>query len=128
MGVRERIELIGGDYGADRWPTAFDAVLMSGIFHRESPEGCRRLLQNARRSLLPGGMVVVADVLTDAGGATPAFAALFGLNMFLSAPDGGVHADADVMEWMRAAGFHPVETRPFPPPMPHRVVLGWKAE
>jgi hypothetical protein len=43
---------------------------------------------------------VVSDVFTDEGGALPTFAAMFGLNMMLTAPDGGVHADADVMRWM----------------------------
>ena len=53
-------------------------------------------------------------------------AALFGLNMRLTAPDGQVHADADVARWMADAGFGQVDTRPFPPPMPHRLVTGVK--
>jgi len=44
--------------------------------------------------------------------------------MMLSAPDGGVHADADVAAWMEEAGCSRIERRPFPPPMPHRVVIG----
>ena len=73
---------------------------------------------------MPNGLLVVSDVFTDAGGAGPAFAALFGLNMLLTAPDGGVHADADVAAWMRDEGLEVVQMQPFPPPMPHRVVIG----
>ena len=64
------------------------------------------------------------DVFTDAGGCSPPFATLFGLNMALTAPDGTVHADADVAAWMREAGFDRIEVRALPPPMPHRVVQG----
>ena len=67
-----------------------------------------------------------SDVFTDAGGTSPAFATLFGLNMMLTAPQGGVHSDQDVMAWMARQGFDQVESRPFPPPMPHRVVTGRK--
>ena len=55
-----------------------------------------------------------------------AFSALFGISMMLTAPDGCVHADADVADWMEAAGFTGIDRKPFPPPMPHRVVTGVK--
>ena len=66
---------------------------------------------------------MVGDVFTDAGGSSPPFAALFGLNMLLTAPAGCVHADADVARWMQEAGFASTDVVAFPPPMPHRVVL-----
>jgi hypothetical protein len=46
--------------------------------------------------------------------------------MMLSAVDGGVHADEDVADWMADAGLTAVEILPFPPPMPHRIVIGRK--
>ena len=70
---------------------------------------------------------MVSDVFTDEGGAQPTFAAMFGLNMMLTAADGGVHADADVKRWMAESGFTELRTMPLPPPMPHRVVMGLKA-
>jgi predicted O-methyltransferase YrrM len=119
----DRVETLAGDYKEVPFPQANDAVLISGVFHRESEETCRALIARARDALLPGGLLIVSDVFTDADGATPVFAALFGLNMMLSAPEGGVHADADVVAWMEQCGFRSIERRPFPPPMPHRVVL-----
>ena len=124
MGAAGRVDTLPGDYHATPFPAGNDVVLMSGIFHRETPATCRALVRRAWEALVPGGLLVVGDVFADAGGAAPAFAALFGINMMLSAPDGGVHADADVASWMTEAGFSAVERRPFPPPMPHRVVLG----
>lgn len=126
MGVADRVMTCAGDYTATPFPGPNDVVLISGVFHRETGSGCRRLIEKASRSLDPGGLLVVCDVFTDADGATPAFAALFGLNMLLTAPDGGVHADADVAGWMEQANFETDPVVDFPGPLPHRVIVGRK--
>jgi hypothetical protein len=51
---------------------------------------------------------------------------MFGLNMMLTASDGGMHSDADVKRWMADSGLGDLRVVPLPPPMPHRVVLGVK--
>ena len=99
---------------------------MSGMFHRETEKACRSLIERAAACLEPGGLLVVSDVFTDLGGSQPTFAAMFGLNMMLTAPDGGVHSDADVQRWMGDSGFRDLRMAPLPPPMPHRVVFGVK--
>jgi SAM-dependent methyltransferase len=124
MGVPERVCHQAGDYTSTPYPGGQDVVLISGVFHRETEAGCRDLIARAQDALVPGGLLVISDVFTDAGGAEPLFAALFGLNMLLTADDGGVHADADAADWMRDAGLVAIERRQFPPPMPHRVVVG----
>ena len=101
-------------------------MLISGVFHRETGEGCRQLIDKASESLTPGGLLIICDVFTDAGGTGPTFATLFGLNMLLTAADGGVHADADVAAWMEQAGFRTEPVVDFPGPMPHRVIVGKK--
>lgn len=126
MGVAERVKMVPGDYTQTPFPPGQDVVLISGVFHREHEERCRDLIARAYASLTPGGLLLVSDVFADAGGTHPAFAALFGLNMMLTAPDGGVHADVDVATWIGEAGFSRSEIRPFPPPMPHRLVVGEK--
>lgn len=127
MGMADRVGVLPGDFNTTDFPGGNDVVLVSGVFHRESEQGCRVLIQRGFEALERGGLLVVGDVFTDAGGASPPFAALFGLNMLLTAPAGCVHADADVARWMLEAGFSSADTRAFPPPMPHRVVLGVKA-
>lgn len=125
-GASERVSLRDGDYHSADFGKGKDVVLMSGMFHRESAAACRGLVERAVACLEPGGLLVVSDVFTDEGGTQPAFATLFGLNMMLTAPDGGVHADAEVMRWMKDAGLRELRTLPLPPPMPHRVVMGVK--
>ena len=125
-GASERVVLRDGDYHSADFGSGKDVVLMSGMFHRESASACRGLIQRAAACLDPAGLLVVSDVFTDEDGAHPSFAAMFGLNMMLTAPDGGVHADADVKRWMAECGFVELRTLPLPPPMPHRVVIGVK--
>ncbi len=125
-GASERVSLRDGDYHTAAFGSGKDVVLMSGMFHRETEQACRSLIERATDCLVPGGLLVVSDVFTDEGGTHPAFAAMFGLNMMLTAPDGGVHADSDVKRWMAGSGLHDLRTVPLPPPMPHRVVLGVK--
>ena len=104
-GASERVVLRDGDYHSADFGSGKDVVLMSGMFHRETEQACRGLIERAAACLNPGGLLVVSDVFTDQGGCQPTFAAMFGLNMMLTAPDGGVHADADVMRWMADIGF-----------------------
>ena len=125
-GASDRVTLRDGDYHSADFGSGKDVVLMSGMFHRETEQACRSLIARAAACLNAGGLLVVSDVFTDQGGSHPAFAAMFGLNMMLTAPDGGVHADADVKNWMADSGFRDLRMLPLPPPMPHRVLLGVK--
>ncbi|MBS0365163.1 MAG: methyltransferase domain-containing protein [Proteobacteria bacterium] len=124
QGAAPRVTFIEGDYHTTPFGVHRDVVLMSGMFHRESPSNCRRLIAKAYDSLDPDGLLIVSDVFTDASGIAPVFATLFGLNMMLTAPEGGVHASPDVAAWLKDAGCVEVSERPFPPPMPHRIVCG----
>lgn len=125
-GASSRVTLRDGDYHTADFGSGKDLVLMSGMFHRESEHDCRALIQRAAACLQPGGLLVVSDVFTDEGGAQPPFAAMFGLNMMLTAPNGGVHADADVQRWMLDCGLRDPRMAALPPPMPHRVVMAVK--
>lgn len=126
MGVASRVTTHAGDYTKTPFPGNNDVVLISGVFHRETENGCRQLIDKALNSLVAGGMLIICDVFTDADGAGPKFATMFGLNMLLTAADGCVHADADVAAWMEQAGFTTEAVVNFPGPMPHRVIIGKK--
>jgi SAM-dependent methyltransferase len=126
MGVADRVGTFAGDYTRTPFPEHNDVVLISGVFHRETADGCKQLIARASKCLDPGGSLIICDVFTDADGAGPAFATMFGLNMLLTAVDGGVHADADVASWMEQAGFRTEPVIDFPGPMPHRVLVGRK--
>ena len=126
LGMIDRVDVLPGDFNTTAFPEGNDVVLISAVFHGESEQACRTLIDRAFACLQSGGLLVVGDVFTDAGGSGPPFATLFGLNMLLTAPAGGVHADADVARWMEDAGFGATEIQAFPAPMPHRAVIGIK--
>ncbi len=126
LGVAAQVSTAKLDYMQDDFPGGNDVVLISGVFHRESEATCRGFIRRAAQALQPGGLLMISDVFADAGGSSPLFATLFGLNMMLTAPDGGVHADEDVASWMQDEGFAEINKVAFPPPMPHRIVTGVK--
>src|SRR5688572_12269346 len=60
-GCEDRIQLRPGDYLTSDFGTGFDAVLLSGMMHRETAETCRLLLRKSYDAMEPGGLVVVGD-------------------------------------------------------------------
>ena len=125
FGLSDRIECRAGDYHTDEYEAgAYDAVTIFGALHQESPEQIVDILKRARRALRPGGRLFVLDMMTDATRTAPKFSALFAVNMALTTTNGWVFSDAELKNWMRAAGFRPGETRLAPPPMPHWLVTG----
>lgn len=127
MGKQEQVSTYPGDYHTTEFPGGNDVVLISGVFHRENEADCRKLIKKAADSLSDNGMLIISDVFADAGCCSPVFATLFAVNMLLTAENGGIHADADVMDWMADAGFIGLASKNFPPPMPHRLIAGYKS-
>ncbi len=126
LGVSDQVTTQPLNYMQDDFPQNNDVVLISGVFHRETEQTCRGFIRRAYEALDVGGMLIVSDVFTDAGGKSPLFATLFGLNMMLTATDGEVHADEDVASWMEQQNFADIHKVSFPQPMPHRIVTGIK--
>jgi cyclopropane fatty-acyl-phospholipid synthase-like methyltransferase len=126
-GAADRIELKSGDYQTASFGSGYDAALLSGIMHRETPETCRLLLRKTFDAMVSGGMVVVSDVFFENDDRnSPPFATYFALNMMLMAEHGTTHAKTGMAAWMKEAGFAQVEVRDLPPPNPHSLVIGIK--
>lgn len=123
FGVTDRVSCLPGDYLKTPFPKGYDVVLISGVFHGETEANCQNLITKARECLGDGGQLIICDVFTEDDGSKPQFATLFGLNMLLTAPHGGVHAEMDVTGWLQDAGFDAIELHPFPPPLSHRLLL-----
>lgn len=122
QGMAERVVHKDADVFADDLGHGHDAVLVSGLLHREPAAACQALLARLKDALEPGGVIYIVDVMRDASRVGPPFAALFGLNMFLTSERGGCHADVDHVSWLEQLGFtHAEVTRPIPP-MVHTIV------
>jgi len=128
-GLSGKIECRAGDYRSDVYESgAYDAVTVFGALHQESPEDAAGILKRAADALRPGGRIYVLDMMTDASRTDPPFSALFAVNMALTMPNGWVFSDAELKEWLAAAGFKDAQTRAVPPPMPHWLVSALKKQ
>jgi hypothetical protein len=126
-GCSDRITLRPGNYLTSDFGSEYDAVLLSGMMHRETAETCQMLLHKTAAALESGGMVVVSDVFSDDDRKeTPAFAVYFALNMMLTSADGSAHAKTEMARWLSDAGFINVTIRDLPPPNPHSLIIGFK--
>ncbi len=127
QGMAERVIHRDADVLTADLGTGHDAVLVSGLLHREPAEACKALIGRLRDALEPGGVIYLVDVMRDQTRVGPPFAALFGLNMFLTSERGGCHADVDHVAWLEQLGFtDPSITRPTPP-MVHTIVRAIRA-
>jgi 2-polyprenyl-3-methyl-5-hydroxy-6-metoxy-1,4-benzoquinol methylase len=129
-GCSDRIDTRPGNYLTADFGSGYDAVLLSGMMHREQPEACQLLLRKAFAALDAGGIVIVSDVFFDDEARTePPFATFFALSMALTAVHGTTHSKLHMARWMTDAGFSEIEIRDLPKPNPHRLVIGhrsWK--
>lgn len=126
-GCSDLISTRPGNYLTSDFGTGYDAVLLSGMMHREKPEACQLLLRKAFAALDPGGLVIVSDVFFDDEQRTdPPFATFFSLSMALTAVHGTTHSKLHMARWMEEAGFGEIEVRDLPKPNPHRLVIGHK--
>jgi hypothetical protein len=126
-GCEDRIELRPGSYLTSSFGSGYDAVLLSGMMHRESGDTCRLLLRKSFDAMDRGGLVVVSDVFFDDDRKTsPPFAIHFALNMMLTSNEGSAHAKTAMARWLSEAGFEHVQVKDLPPPNPHSLVVGTK--
>ena len=83
----------------------YDLIFISHLFHSYSPEDNRRILDNCRKGLNPGGRIVVQEFLIDDTLTQPTMGALFAVNMLVNTEAGRCYAPAEIASWMRDAGL-----------------------
>jgi SAM-dependent methyltransferase len=108
-GLTDRISLIAGDFRTDALPRGFDLVLLSNVLHGQSAETNQRILVEVYGTLEPGGELVLRDVLMNEDRTSPAFGALFTVNLLLHSAAGRCYTFAEVSGWLAAVGFHDLE-------------------
>ena len=118
-GMQDRVHTTGGDYHTDVFPRDMDVVNFFGVLHQESPEAILDLFKRAYDALVPGGLIHVLDMMTDASHTQPQFSALFAVNMALTTKNGWVFSDDELEGWLNEAGFVDFSCGALPQPMPH---------
>jgi ubiquinone/menaquinone biosynthesis C-methylase UbiE len=104
-GLADRVKTVAGDFEADPLGGAFDLAFLSAILHGNSAAQNRALLRKAAEALNPRGQLVVQDFIMAEDRTTPAFGALFALNMLVGTEAGDTYTESLVRGWMEEAGL-----------------------
>lgn len=112
------IEAIGGDM--NEWLPAgpFDAIYFGNTSHMYGPGENKKLFDRMRRSLAPGGLLVVREFVRGMSEE----AALFAVNMLVLTPRGNTYTTEEYKEWLLDVGFADVEVVPIPGLVSHLVL------
>ena len=111
-GLTGSIRTLRGDMLMDDIGSGYDLVWLSNVVHGMGAEGIRGLFCKVHGALAPGGRLLLRDFLLDDDKASPAFGAVFALNMLVNTPAGSCYSRAEYREWLTAAGFDEPEDLP----------------
>lgn len=104
-GLRERIDVMAGDFLKDDIGSNYDFVWVSQILHSHDESQCQLIIRKCVEALTAGGRLAIQDFFLNDDGYTPLEAALFSVHMLAVTPGGRSYKHREVGEWMRAAGL-----------------------
>jgi acetylserotonin N-methyltransferase len=103
-GVADRVDTAAVDMFRQPWPTGYDAIFFSNIWHDWNVRTCTWLAERAYEALPRGGRIMLHEMLLDDDGAGPATAASFSMLMLL-ATQGQQFTFGELKAILESAGF-----------------------
>ena len=100
-----RVTLVPGDFLVDDLPAGADYAWVSAIVHMLDRQQIRMLFAKVFAALVPGGRIVVRDVVMQGDRTTPYEGAMFAINMLVNTAGGGTYTFDELAEDLQAAGF-----------------------
>jgi 2-polyprenyl-3-methyl-5-hydroxy-6-metoxy-1,4-benzoquinol methylase len=105
-GLSDRIGLLPGNFHCVTIPEdRFDRIVLANVVHLEPAEQAAALIGRVTTALLPGGDLVIIDMLGDGTPAGERARAIYGLHLALRTREGKVHPLSDLQAWVREAGL-----------------------
>jgi hypothetical protein len=104
-GLADRVEFAAGNFTVDPLPPGGDLAWVSAIVHQNSRAQNRSLFAKVFAALVPGGRIVIRDVLMDETRTRPVAGALFAVNMLVATEAGGTFTFGELREDLESAGF-----------------------
>ena len=108
FGLKRQLRFIGADMFKDAWPTGFQGIMFSNIFHDWDPGRCAILAKKAYVALPSGGMVFLNEMLLNDDKTGPLGAAMFAALMLL-VMEGQQFTFNELSAILSAAGFQNIE-------------------
>lgn len=102
-GVADRCQVVGGDFFTEV-PAGADAYILKYVLHDWDAGRARKILENCRAAVTPGGRVLVVDAVIPAGN-TPFIGKLRDIVMLSMTPGGVERTEAEFQELFSEAGF-----------------------
>lgn len=103
--VAERVALLPGDMLRDEFGQGYDFILFSNVAHIFSGETNRLIVEKCARALVPGGRLCIKEFFVDPDRTSPAWGALFAVNMLVGTEGGDCYTLDEAREWMENAGL-----------------------
>jgi predicted O-methyltransferase YrrM len=120
LGMSGRVATVVGDWGKNDFGEGNDVVLLSNIMHGANDKAGMKLAK-ARKSLVPGGLVIVQDFLMNADKTGPLIPALFNVMV-------GAFSLPEMTRRIAAAGFAKLRVRPMPANVGTTVITAEKSD
>ncbi len=121
-GLGARAQVHGGDFRRDDLPGGADLLSLVRVVHDHDDGTVRALLERARRALVPGGTLLIAEPMAGTHGAMPVGAAYFGFYL-LAMGSGRSRTPEQLSLLLRSTGFEAVEERATRRPLLCRVLV-----
>jgi hypothetical protein len=114
-GLKDRIRAVGGDFTKDELPTGADVAILASNLPQYGPSLWREIVARVHAALAPGGELhLVGEMLRPEKDGPPG-PALWGLAEALDHSTGVAHSEAEVVDYLEAAGFRDVTVKEFVP-------------
>src|SRR5208337_3182028 len=107
--IKDRVDLVAGDFYKDKLPEGCDLALLSAIIHQNSQERNLDLYTKIFFALEPGGTLLIRDHIMDESRTKPPAGAMFAINMLVNTPGGDTYTFKEVREGLESAGFTNVQ-------------------
>ncbi len=108
-GLASRVRLVPGNYHVDAMPAGADLAWVSAIVHQNSRAQNRALFAKVLAALVPGGRILIRDIVMDSSRTRPVGGALFAVNMLVATAGGGTFTFAELRADLVDAGFAKVK-------------------
>ncbi|MBZ0122847.1 MAG: DUF938 domain-containing protein, partial [Roseovarius sp.] len=112
--LRGAVRLDATAPGWGRTHAGHDLIVLVNLLHLVSETEARTLVAELPAALAPGGLCAIYGPFLRGGTATSDGDARFHAALRAADPQVGYKNDADVVDWLRAAGLRPVEVARMP--------------